>query len=80
MQEGFAWTLMPPRRLRCSCKGHDRVNAGGPKLDDLVDTYNIDTVTEHYKRLEFIEKLASRVALQDAMVLELGCRGSSTSS
>src|SRR4029077_324721 len=26
-------------------------------LDSLVETYKIDTVTEHYKRLEFLDKL-----------------------
>jgi 2-polyprenyl-3-methyl-5-hydroxy-6-metoxy-1,4-benzoquinol methylase len=41
-------------------------------LDKLVDTYNIDTVTEHYKRLEFLQKLSQHVRLADARVLELG--------
>jgi SAM-dependent methyltransferase len=42
------------------------------RLDALVDTYNIDTATEHFKRLEFLEKLALHVNLAAAMVLELG--------
>jgi SAM-dependent methyltransferase len=41
-------------------------------LDDLVNTYNIDTAAEHFKRLEFLEKLAGHVKLGDASVLELG--------
>jgi 2-polyprenyl-3-methyl-5-hydroxy-6-metoxy-1,4-benzoquinol methylase len=42
------------------------------KLDELVDTYSIDTVSEQYKRLEFIEKLAQHVSLADASAIELG--------
>lgn len=42
------------------------------KLDELVDTYNIDTATEHFKRLEFLEKLAARKDLRGAAILELG--------
>lgn len=43
------------------------------KLDSLVDTYAIDTVSEQYKRLEFIEKLSMHRSLKSASVLELGC-------
>ena len=42
-------------------------------LDSLVETYKIDTVTEHYKRLEFLDKLAQHVRLQGAACMELGC-------
>src|SRR5450755_4185733 len=42
------------------------------QLDSLVDTYNIDTVTEQYKRLEFLSKLSSYVDLGGASVMELG--------
>lgn len=41
-------------------------------LDDLVDTYAIDTVGEQYKRLEFISKLTQHVNLQTLSVIELG--------
>ncbi len=42
------------------------------ELDRLVDTYSIDTVTEQYKRLEFIAKLAKYVELRHSSVMELG--------
>ena len=42
------------------------------KLDGLVDSYNIDTVTEHYKRLEFIAKLEQHLRLGELSVMELG--------
>ncbi len=42
------------------------------KLDSLVETYAIDTVSEQYKRLEFIDKLTDHVAVADAGVIELG--------
>ncbi len=48
------------------------MNTAPGTLDELVDTYNIDTVTEQYKRLEFLEKLSSHVQLNEAAVLELG--------
>lgn len=41
-------------------------------LDSLVQTYNIDTVGEQYKRLEFLQKLGSHVNLSAATSLELG--------
>jgi len=42
------------------------------ELDDLVGTYNIDTVTEQYKRLEFVSKLSNYIVLDHASVMELG--------
>jgi 2-polyprenyl-3-methyl-5-hydroxy-6-metoxy-1,4-benzoquinol methylase len=54
-----------------SYRGLDAVDAT-KKLDSLVDTYSIDTVTEQYKRLEFIAKLSSHLELASTSVLELG--------
>lgn len=41
-------------------------------LDSLVQTYDIDNMYEHYKRLEFLNKLKNYTSLSDANVLELG--------
>ena len=41
-------------------------------LNKLVQTYDIDNVYEHYKRLEFLSKLGNYVRLHDSTVLELG--------
>lgn len=41
-------------------------------LNELVRTYDIDHAYEQYKRLEFLEKLAQYIRLQQATVLELG--------
>lgn len=42
------------------------------KLDSLVETYAIDTVSEQYKRLEFIEKLSRHLELGGLDVVEFG--------
>ena len=41
-------------------------------LDNLVQTYDIDNVYEHYKRLEFITKMRNYIAFKNSKVLELG--------
>ncbi len=42
------------------------------RLNELVDTYNIDNEYEQFKRREFIEKLDSYIDLSTSSVLELG--------
>ena len=54
-----------------NCRGIDVADLT-ERLDGLVDTYSIDTVTEQYKRLEFISKASHYVNLKSASVMELG--------